>query len=277
VAYQDGGMSDNCPNAVAIAQFHGIRSGISRPDIVVSIGTGTVGSLSTTSSPAYRSRSKDGAVRRVLTGFNKQFDGERAWVRHKHLVPPDERKYYHRLNVTVPEAQMSLDNAAIMDELSDLVRRGPETALNCWTIVSSLLVASFFFELDRIPGYEDGHFICKGRLRSAIPGPTLASAFTHVHPAELWFTKDEETLGQCRPVEETCSQCQRYQKPVEFAVHHRNDLISIFANSMSFGRQRISACPRTCQQFVEDQQLEACFGRAIHGDFQQVFCTSCQS
>ena len=63
--------------------------------------------------------------------------------------------------------------------------------------------------------------------------------------SNLVFRTDVETLGYYRGESDLCGLCYRYQKKVDFLVRHPTELVTIYTESVTQGRRKISAFPQT--------------------------------
>ena len=113
-------------------------------------------------------------------------------------------------------------------------------------------------------------------LRLSIhPGIPLIKLLRMHNISNLIFRTDVETLGHYGGESDLCTLCHRYQKKVDLLVHHPTELVTIYTESVTQGRRKISAFPQTMRWFENQQKLNAPFGTAFHRDLQYRSCTAC--
>ena len=104
----------------------------------------------------------------------------------------------------------------------------------------------------------------------------LDNAFNSIKVSSLLFQINGSILGKYDSVLDVYSAYHRFQKYVKFSVLSLGNLITIHAQDDANGCCAISACPQNVQWFVDQQQLNACFGTAEHGRGRQHSCKVCE-
>ena len=258
--FQDGGLKHNNPINLALWESRCIWPS-SQPDIVVSLGTGT--SIDQSQSPpraaSFRHVIQDGFVPRLWRSFMSSLDGQSAWRELWNRLDDSSRAQYFRTNIYLPNSALAIDDVNSIDELRVCAHSQSQNDGFGQTTAFALLTSSFFFELTSAPLYQNGKVYCKGSIRCRLQGHVITQALKRVHPSDLIFMTDHEIVGYYKGNEDLCHLCRRYRKDMEFVVHHLDESMSISLQSVTEGRRRISAFPRTIRWFQEQQGLNAPF------------------
>lgn len=273
---QDGGMSGH-NNPVRIALSERLRNdrALEAPDIVVSLGTGTQKASPSPRATDFRHVILDGYVPRLWRSYMSSFNGQRIWDELMNSLDVRNRESYIRLNSVLPTDEPAIDDVDRMAEMRESVHV-PPMLQDCKKTLYRLLVSAFYFELRSIPEYvRDGRYHCRGTIRCRLPGTAVFKLLTQCTTSNLAFTNDVETLGYCEGNLDLCSICHRFQKNVEFFIRHPSELVTIYLQSVTQGRRKISAFPQKMQWFQTQQKLDAPFGTAHHWDLQYRACKSC--
>ena len=77
--FQDGGLKHNNPINLALWESRYIWPEIEKPDVVISLGTGTGSRTSSTPAPNFRHVIHDGFIPRLWRCFMSSLDGQGAW------------------------------------------------------------------------------------------------------------------------------------------------------------------------------------------------------
>ncbi|KAM5358840.1 hypothetical protein ACJZ2D_014938 [Fusarium nematophilum] len=159
--FQDGGVLQNNPIVVALAEFAAMNEG-ARPDLVLSIGTG---SLPEAQLKDQRPRFiKDGWIVRLKRGYMSLMQGKKTWHDVVNVSRQTEvRNGDYRLDITLDQPP-SLDDTTTMSMLTSLV--GDDTPLRkaIPAIAYHLFATMFYFELDSLPTRAGGNFRVSGRI-----------------------------------------------------------------------------------------------------------------
>ena len=269
-------MKHNNPVNLALWESRYIWPSSSQPDIVVSLGTGT--NINQDQSPraaSFRHIIQDGFVPRLWRSFMSSLDGQSAWRELWNRLDDSSRAQYFRTNIYLPNSALAIDDVNCIDELRVCAHSQSQNDGFGQTTAFALLISGFFFELTSAPLYQNGKVYCKGSIRCRLQGQLIVQALNRVHPSDLIFMTDHEIVGYYKGDEDLCHMCQRYGKNVEFVVHHLDESVSIFLQSVIEGRRRISGFPRTMRWFQEQQGLNAPFGKPFP-DAPHV-CEDCRS
>ena len=265
----------NNPIKLALWESLQIDPSLSKPDLVVSVGTGT---RKNPESPRVASFLFDGFIPRLWRAYMSSFDGESNFRDVVNSLDRETREDYKRLNVFLPSNEPAIDNTSRMGELRQLVHLDPQMVLDCEETVYALLIATFYFELSSIPSELPGDRIsCIGTIRCRLPGQVIVELLERTHPSCLSFVTNSKTLGHYHNKRDLCPLCHRYRKNIDFTVRDLGQQTNIYAQSTRRPRRRISAFPQTMQWFINQQHLDSPFGTAYHRNLKHRSCKSCSA
>ena len=190
-------------------------------------------------------------------------DGERAWRDITNRIDDTTKEDYFRLNVPLEGAEPLLDDVDCIEALRESVHVQPQGSRDRIIVTSALLVASFHFELDVLPKYEFGQYLCTGMIRCRNNFDAVLKTLVRIHTNNLELINETENLGSLT-VDDICLNCHVYHKRVSFHVRQLEDAVTIFVKINDLERRKISGFPHSMQWFVKQQQLDAPFGRSDH-------------
>ncbi|KAL9129888.1 MAG: hypothetical protein Q9217_001788 [Psora testacea] len=239
---QDGALVHNNPAQLAEWEFRRLWPNLERPDLMVSLGTGT-------SVPTLRSPAKAGFVLRLWRSFMSLLDGQRAWGEVLNRLDEATLANYFRFNVTLPSEIGAIDDVESMDQMRSIVRSQLETRQVLDTAVA-LIISSFFFELSAIPIFLRGSYQCQGYILCRLSSKAMKEALVHLGYMSWTFATGNEILGRYQSVIDACQRCSVYRKAVRFRVRHLSDSLSMYMQNHRYRRQ-ISGFPRPIQWFVD--------------------------
>ncbi|ODM18136.1 hypothetical protein SI65_06007 [Aspergillus cristatus] len=268
---QDGGIRANCPLRPALRESEIIWPSATRPDLVVSIGTGYAAE-----GPAaedHHHQRHDGFIERAIRTFlcSPAVDGRRGWQDALDSVPAAVKKDVFRLDRAIPGKLPELDDARALDELGEFEYRIPDELTRAW------LAKSFFFELDQEPILGDGIYDCQGSIlccKYDVAG-IIQQIMARLPNARFMFSEGRD-LGAVN-VADGCPVCGYYRKRVSFQVSSIYESVNLGVHGMT-GSCALGGFPTTLQDLLEAQQVDSPFGRADHRCNQwppsrQCYCT----
>ncbi|KAL1629898.1 hypothetical protein SLS56_005168 [Neofusicoccum ribis] len=159
--FQDGGLQHNNPLGIALCEYRYIWPDKGEPDFALSVGSGTnfndARAVFEPQSPV-----QDGTLRRLFQSFMRNTDGEKAWRDFINTLSENLRHRYHRLNINMEGQEPDIDDVSSMERL----RRQAEKYINSSLIIKpvrdAMFASMFYFELEDIPVYRDGSYLCIG-------------------------------------------------------------------------------------------------------------------
>ena len=265
-------------NPIKLALWESLRiePSLSKPDLVVSMGTGTKKDPNSSTEVFCRHVLFDGFIPRLWRAYKSSFDGESNFRDIVNGLDRETREDYMRLNVVLPSNEPAIDNTSRMGELRQLVDLHPQINQKCEDIIYALLIATFYFELSCIPReLPPGQILCQGTIRCRLPGKVIVELLERIHPSPLCFVIHNRSLGSYNGQLDLCSSCTRYRKSVKFTVRDLGQLTTMYVKSSSQLLRKISAFPQTIKWFIDKQQLDAPFGTTYHKGVRHCSCKSC--
>ncbi|KAL5696107.1 hypothetical protein EMGR_006627 [Emarellia grisea] len=259
-SFQDGGLPRyNNPAHVAELEAKHLWPEGPDPDIFITLGTGSETRCAKPS--AFRNVLVDGWIPRVYRAMQRTFDGRVTWLDQYARLDDTSKEHHFRFD-SLFGGLPPMDNTDCMDYLSNQARiqsswqDSGEAAL-------TLLTSSLFFELDAKPEYRCGLFRCMGMIRCRAPPEPLIRKLAQLEPSCQEFFKDGLNLGLHLSANDICAACHRYSLSVYFYVRNLDEKVTL---SLRLGatKRRLSAFPKSMQQFIEEQKLDSPFGVPNH-------------
>lgn len=265
-AVQDGGLAHNNPVSLAEWESRQIWPQNKRPDVVLSLGTGTSERSVMQDESRLRSVVMDGFVPRLWRSFMFSLDGQKAWTDLLNRLNDQNRGDYYRLNVSLADGDLAIDNVKSMDDLRSIVRLQPSSQPDCHEALAALLVSSFFFELTEVPFFDMGLYHCEGVIRCRLPSHSIFDAFKNIQQTAWTFVNDTEVLGTYAPTVDRCPTCLRYRKAISIRVQHPSNPINIYMRDLDQRRRKIGGFPESIDWFSSQQYMNADFGTPYHDE-----------
>ena len=183
---------------------------------------------------------------------------------------------YIRLNISLPDPEPEIDAVDQMDSLRQSVHlqsQGDAEAKHAFTLLSS----QFFLKLKGLlRKLTSGLYSCRGFICCKLGGFVIVAALKRVHPEELSWILDNQTVASMDMETDVCSLCHRYRKEVEFFVQDLETPLAISLRGTDDRTRRISAFPQSMKWFIEQQGLDNSFGNMNHGIPGRLTCRACE-
>ncbi|KAL6714244.1 hypothetical protein ACLMJK_007667 [Lecanora helva] len=278
-SFQDGGLRHNNPMDLAVLECSRLWPSETDPDVVLSLGTGTEAEVRTPRSPkapGFRHLFNDGFIPRLCRSFLSSLDGERAWRDSVNRLSHGTRANYFRLNVPYSSLEPRLDDLKCMDALRTSIHLQPQGHKDRTDVAFALLVASFYFELYEPPSFAAGQYFCTGIIRCRNNFLAVFNSLIRLHGPQLDFVLGSEHLGELSR-EDVCRVCHLFSKRVQFNVRQLEDVISISVRASGLQCRKISGFPHSTLWFVQQQELDAPFGRMDHDLPVRWMCQACSA
>ncbi|THC89924.1 hypothetical protein EYZ11_010621 [Aspergillus tanneri] len=252
---EDGGLKENNPALICRSETRFMWPSRLEPGTLISLGTGSanVGHPPGLGLARRRRSKKRGFAFRVYDFFMASMDAKEAWKKFLGQLDEATKRNYHRLDVTFPSQEPRLNSAGEVRWMTSLVDK--EARIQVPPALTSLLLASLFFELSSVPQWEDGFYHCIGTIRCRVRGNIFVDALTKLHPHASAFILGEETLGISPYSDAVCEMCRRYCVPVRFAVKELHSRITLSLRLDGEQAQPLGGFPLSLCWFLEQQEL----------------------
>ncbi|KAI9727191.1 MAG: hypothetical protein M1834_008499 [Cirrosporium novae-zelandiae] len=263
---QDGGLRCNNPIDIQLQEMFQIWPMDSKPDIVVSVGTGFSPQPISPKVPLIRGIFHDGFIPRLFRAWkwSPSMDGQISWNDHVNRLDEIMRNNHFRLNSALQGEEPGLDDVDRMEELRHSVTHYLFTHDDLYAVVRALWATAFYFELDDLPLFSRGTYRCYGSILSRSPDShALINEMIRSFPAARFVTDDKITLGILN-YQDGCETCGYFRKHVVFDIQHLDEDISIYLTLNNLFSRRISGFPHPISWFVQQQMLDTKFGTPDH-------------
>ncbi|GKZ59930.1 hypothetical protein AnigIFM49718_006254 [Aspergillus niger] len=148
-SFQDGGLQDNFAAGIAgriCRRIWPSRLGVAR---VISLGTGE-DVPSTDRSPRFRHVFRDGFLRRGFDAFMSSLGTKSKWLQLVDRLDEATKPDYIRMDVALDNLPCTIDDLEVMDDYRNLVILQPGSARLARATATAMLVARFYFVLERL-------------------------------------------------------------------------------------------------------------------------------
>jgi len=274
---QDGGMSGH-NNLIKLALWKSLRMNpsLSKPDVVVSVSTGTWKNSVSSRSTSFCHVLFDGCIPWLLHAYMFFFDEKSNFRDVVNNLDKESCDDYKRLNIFLPINEPGIDNTSQMHKLRESVHQNPQLMGNCQMTVYALLITTFYFELNGLlRNLSEDRFQCFEMICCRLSNKAIVEVLEQVHPSQLTFVTNTRTLGYYNERRNLCPMCQRYWKNIEFSIRNMSQLTSIGVRSSKQPQWKISAFSKTMQWFIDRQGLNTSFETAYHKNLWSHSCKLC--
>ena len=243
-------------------------------DVVLSLGTGREEKSGSPTIPVFRNILKDGFLSRLTRSLVHSLNGETAWRECLNRLDAERKASFIRMNIPLPRGvSVRLDDITKMASLQAIVQGQSELREEQHHTVFSLLLSTFFFELDRMPVYYEGLYYITGSLRCRYDARKIFQCLRNFSTA-MEITTTEAFLGVLQE-ESICSACHRFKKPLVLRVRDLATAVSIYIKTAQHPKRHISGSPQSVLWYVKQQRLDAPFGTTDHDIPGRVRCLLC--
>lgn len=256
---QDGGVRANNPLAIALRESGIIWPMAKRHDLLLSVGTG-FSTCTSSDASGFLGRIREGALPRLFRAMmsSPSMDGKQGFLEALNYLPHSSEPDIFRLDQGIDGRLPALDETCSLDEMSKMNFSVPAELVR-----SILASAMFFFELDEYPVQGNTSFHCRGSVLCSRPNPAdILERVLIEFPGARFQSGQKHDLGSIDPVD-ICQLCGYFRKRVDFRVTSLEERISIEIANDNF-REQIGGCPKSAQEFLNEQKAFAEFGRADH-------------
>lgn len=257
-SYEDGGLKHNNPINIALWESRYIWPSITKPDVVLSLGTGhqelSHSPVVSTPKPSVR----DMFVFRLWRSFMASIDGQSVWRDLMNRLDEQARRDFFRLTVCFSGPEPAPDDFTSMESLSLAVQIHPQGPEDRRRVMMALLISSLYFELDRAPQYEGGGlYYASGTIRCRSSG-ALRSLLS-LYPYGLEYFNGPVSLARFVSLEDLCKSCGRYARPIHFFTRSLDEQVALNIRWEADEVRNVSAMPQPLSWFTRMQRLDSPF------------------
>jgi hypothetical protein len=260
----DGGLSDNNPSLLAYLEMHSVMPEHGRLDQFVSVGTGACKLRQMCSTKTWLSRvSGMSSVPHTFEHYwDHNFDGNREFSKFRHTLTvtlpdgdSDVDSWLRRYNLSLGAKLPDLADAQAMDGLADAAMAYFTADPALEDLALAILASTFYFELRRMPVYENGSYTCYGRILSRVPvtHPAFTALMQKLESTHAEFEVQERAV---RNRKLTRGHMGNFCKPVCIYVEELKQLAAVRLRFSGKNAYHISASPFSIESLIKLQKLE---------------------
>ncbi len=231
------------------------------PDFAISLGTGTEAAMTFTGGP--HSPVMLGSFSRLYRSFMVALDGQKTWDELFNTLSTESRTRFHRLNIDFPGIEPSIDDVSAMASLKQQAEQHIASEARLKGIKDSMIASMFYFELEDIPKYLSGQYQCIGHVscRLNLPQSARRRLYQQLMDSSAKFLIDGRPVS-C--VEVVPSLNIPFKRRLHFTLPSLTDMVYISIRGITFRPRMISGLPKSLDDLIAAQKLDAPFGRADH-------------
>lgn len=238
---------------------------IDKPDLALSVGTGSTKPPDSPTTQFLRGVFIDGFCSRAFRSFwfSPSLHSENSWQMCLDSLDRKERDRFFKPNFLIEDGKVDLDDIEQMIPLQPAVR-AHVSRHSFQDIVRALWCSSFYFELDETPEYCGGQYLCRGAILSHLEDCTISVRnVLEAFPEAAFQMVSGASLGRL-DVNSCCWHCGFFHWPVAFGVRLLSEQVKITLCLNVSAKRQISALPASMQWFVRQQGLNRQFGCPDH-------------
>lgn len=267
-------MFHNNPVNLALWESRILWPQMSKPDVVLSLGTGNCRVLPSPIPTSPKLSVRDTFPFRVARSFWTSMDGSSIWRDLINRLDEESRKDFFRLSLEYPGAEPAMDDFNAIEGLAHAVRQQPQGPTNREDVLMALLIASLFFELTSLPILHHGRLLCEGWIRCRDAASFRALLRLYPHGLELF--NGDSSMACWMDSSDICALCHRYGKFVRFFATSVEDQVRLSIKWEGLTRMRyLGGMPQRLDWFIKVQGLDDVFGYTSR--LQRVPCVRCES
>jgi len=152
---------------------------------------------------------------------------------------------------------------SMIDSLISQATQYIRTGVHLRVIRDLMYAAMFYFELDCMPDYVDGRYICTGHIfcRLNLSRKGRQTLYRQLLDSSSHFVID----GRPIPCVERIPSCiPPFIRKVRFTLQSMNEFVSITVRGVTLRPRTISGLPKTLKELAQAQVLDAPFGSTDH-------------
>jgi hypothetical protein len=255
----DGGLSNHNPATLMLQELQRLDPRFRRPDQLVSVGTGICTLNRAEVEPTLATRVP--LYQTYQHYLQNNFDGSQQFRNMRDIVKvsvPAEAdnvdQYIRRFDLPVDGPLADLADPAAIDPLGAAAWQYFSSSAEVLDLARSIIASTFYFELRRMPVYEQGRYTCYGRILCRIPAAHsgFVSLMHKLDTLSATFSVQGRTLSTRRS---RFDRLGNFSKPVCLYVSEFDERVHAcvhFANTHAY---YLSACPVSVASLIKLQKL----------------------
>ena len=261
--FQDGGLHHNNPIRIAIWESRFLWPQRGDPDFALSLGTGANATSVAKGKRAPYSPVKDRFVSRIFKTFMQSMDGEKAWHDTINTISRSSKTRLHRLNLPIEDQYLTIDDVSNLSLLRKSANEFFLAGDHLKGIVDSIMASMFYFELERLPEHTPDGIVCEGNILCRMDLSNLGrrNLYCQLLDQCAFFVVNGQPV---KAVEEMPKCVPPFSRRVTIRLSSPSDSICISIRHMRMCAHAISGLPRTLEEHMRLQVIEAPFGRRDH-------------
>lgn len=247
--FQDEGLKHNNPINLALWENCYIWPS-TNVDMILSLSTSTIKASAFSSAPNFRYVFLDEFISRLYRSFILSLDDQTIWQDLQNRLENESRQNYFRLNVILTKKQFTIDDVNCMAKLRDYVHTRSNFKDNCTKIVHAMLLSSLFFELNHMSLFVNEIYHCYGTIRCKFDGIYMLEALGRLQQSHWAIVIETKILEYLESKRHVCKLCRCYEMFVKVTTRHLANITTIYLQSVTKVRRKISGFSQTIKWFV---------------------------
>ena len=261
--FQDGALWRNNPVDLPLWEIPVVWPPIRRPNVVVSLGTGSSGSHVPTSHPSrLRAIWREGFLPRSYRAFMELINGQKIAQAFKNGRRAELDGRYFRFDVEL-DREVDLDDTGRMHELATKAREQFCRSEDVDVVARCLVATRFYFELESKPKKIKGKYSGSGHIFCRLPrnSPELEVLLEQLTKRAARFIVNGHGLPGSVGDRSFIDHQGTFRKRVEFET---KDTLSVLLQEGLADPQHISGSPYAVHDLMDMQGLNNDFGTPDH-------------
>ncbi|KIV94149.1 hypothetical protein PV10_05287 [Exophiala mesophila] len=261
--FQDGALWRNNPVDLALWEIPVVWPLIRRPNVVVSLGTGSSGPrVPTSHSSRLRAIWREGFLPRSYRAFMELINGKKIAQAFKNGRRAELDGRYFRFDVEL-DREVDLDDTGRMHELATKAREQFCRSEDVDVVARCLVATRFYFELDSKPKKIKGKYSGSGHIFCRLPrnSPELEVLLEQLSKRAARFIVNGHGLPGSVGDRSFIDHQGTFRKRVEFET---KDTLSVLLQEGLADPQHISGSPYAVHDLMDMQGLNNDFGTPDH-------------
>lgn len=252
---------------IAMQELQKIAPELKRPDQFVSVGTGLDTRRQTTGTETHWSLifGNNSLWQTFQHYWNESFDGDKKFANMRHVMAAtfpkeagDVDDWLRRFNLPLDGGLPDLADARAMETLADAAWNHFASDPAVHDLANAVIASCFYLELRCMPMYEQGLYICYGRILCRIPvtKPAFSGLMRKLDSLGAQFLVQKRTVRNIRATALSVDRTGNFSKPVCVRVRDLKDQVDVRLRFQGSCGYHISASPVSMDTLIRQQRLE---------------------